>query len=108
MERKERLVVVDASIVVKWFVEEDYSRESRLLRDSYVNGLVDITAPSILPYKVLNTLKYSGAFGEDAGKSLDSGNCVELQVQTTCTHEDISYIDKESTERSVKQMANLL
>lgn len=31
MEREE--VVLDASVVVKWFVEEGYSREARLLRD---------------------------------------------------------------------------
>jgi len=58
-------VVVDASVVVKWFVEEEYSREARLLRDAYANGLVDLAAPSLLPYEVINALKYSGAFGED-------------------------------------------
>ena len=26
-------VVVDAPVIVKWFVEEEYSREARLLRD---------------------------------------------------------------------------
>jgi len=39
MER--RKVVTDASAVVKWFVEEEYSREARLLRDTYVDGLID-------------------------------------------------------------------
>ena len=63
MERKE--VVVDASVVVKWFVEEQYSREARLLRDAYAEGLINIAAPSLLPYEVLNALKYSGAFGEE-------------------------------------------
>ena len=37
-------VVVDASVVIKWFVEEEYSREARLLRDTYANGLVDLAA----------------------------------------------------------------
>ena len=36
-----------------------------MLRDSYREGLVDLVAPSLLPYEVLNALKYSGAFGED-------------------------------------------
>ena len=61
MERRE--VVVDASVVVKWFIEEEFSREARLLRDAYADGLVDIVTPSLLPYEVLNALKYSGAFG---------------------------------------------
>jgi predicted nucleic acid-binding protein len=38
LERK-KIVIVDAYVVVKWFVEEKYSRESRLQRDAYVNGL---------------------------------------------------------------------
>ena len=68
MERKE--VVVDASIVVKWFVEEEYSREARLLRKAYANNLINIVAPSLLPYEVLNALKYSGAFGEEELKEI--------------------------------------
>jgi len=68
MERKE--VIVDASVVVKWFVEEEYSREARLVRDAYANRLIDIAAPSLLPYEVLNALKYSGAFGEEELKEV--------------------------------------
>ncbi|RLF06125.1 MAG: PIN domain nuclease [Thermoprotei archaeon] len=63
-------IVIDASVVVKWFVEEEFSREARLMRDSYVNRLIDLAAPSLMPYEVLNALKYSGAFGEDELKDL--------------------------------------
>ena len=49
MERRQ--IVVDASVVVKWFVEEEYGREARLLRDAYVNGLIDLIAPSLPPMK---------------------------------------------------------
>ncbi|RLE95894.1 MAG: PIN domain nuclease [Thermoprotei archaeon] len=83
MERKE--IVVDASVVVKWFVEEEYSREARLLRDAYVDGLIDITAPSLLPYEVLNALKYSGAFGEEeleeVAKTLEDFQFTLLNLQ---------------------------
>ncbi len=68
MERS--TVVVDASVVVKWFVEEEYSKEARLLRKAYEDGVIDIAAPDILPYEVLNALKYSGAFGEDELKEV--------------------------------------
>jgi len=54
-----KTVVVDASVVVKWFVEEEYSREARMLRDAYIAGLLDLAAPSLLPYEVLNALRYS-------------------------------------------------
>ena len=65
-------VVVDASVVVKWFVEEEHSREARLLRDAYSSGVVDLSCPSLLPYEVLNALKYSGAFGEEELKEVAS------------------------------------
>ena len=68
MERKE--VVVDTSVVVKWFVEEEYSREARLLRNAYADNLINIAAPSLLPYETLNALKYSGAFGEEELKDI--------------------------------------
>jgi len=63
-------IVVDASVVVRWFVEERYSKEALIIRDSFIEGLVDIIAPSLLYFEVLNALKYSGAFGEDELKKV--------------------------------------
>ena len=63
-------IAVDASVVVKWFVEEKYSKEALIIRDSFTEGLVDIVAPSLLYFEVLNALKYSGAFGEDELKKV--------------------------------------
>jgi len=56
-------VVVDASVVVKWFVEEEWSREARMLKDDYAAGEVDLIAPALMPFEVLNALRYSSAFG---------------------------------------------
>ena len=66
------LVVIDASVVVKWFVEEEYSREARLIRSAYADGLIDLAAPSIMPFEVLNALKYSAHFGEEELKRVAS------------------------------------
>ena len=63
-------IAVDASVVVKWFVEEKYSKEALIIRDSFIEGLVDIVVPSLLYFEVLNALKYSGAFGEDELKKI--------------------------------------
>ncbi len=68
MERKS--IIVDASVVVKWFVIEKYSEEARRLKEAYASGLVDLAAPSLLPYEVINALKYSGAFGEEELKGI--------------------------------------
>ena len=62
MEREE-VVVADASVVVKWFVEEDYTDEALRLRDDYVERAVEIASPDLLPYEVLNALRYNPSFG---------------------------------------------
>jgi len=61
----EEVVVADASVVVKWFVEEEHSDDALRLRDDYVDRLVDIASPDLMPYEVLNALRYSPSFGGD-------------------------------------------
>ena len=38
-------VVIDASIVVKWFLEEEYSDKALKLRNDYVRGIISLAAP---------------------------------------------------------------
>lgn len=58
-------VVVDASVVAKWFMEEVYSDKAVLLRDKYVAREILLTSPSIMPYAVLNALRYSGLYSKE-------------------------------------------
>jgi len=37
--------VADASIVAKWFLEEEFSSDARRLRDDYASDLVELDAP---------------------------------------------------------------
>ncbi len=55
-------LVVDASIVVKWFIQEKFSDLALTIRDSFVEGQLRLLSPSLLPYEVLNALKYSKLF----------------------------------------------
>jgi predicted nucleic acid-binding protein len=48
------LAVIDASVVIKWFANEEYSKEALLLKEAYVKGLEDLSAPCILPFEILN------------------------------------------------------
>jgi predicted nucleic acid-binding protein len=59
------IVVVDASIVVKWFVEEENSDKAIRIRDKYVEGEVRLIAPEIIKFEVLNALYYKKLFSED-------------------------------------------
>jgi predicted nucleic acid-binding protein len=60
----EALVVVDASVVVKWFVEEEHTNAALQLRNDYVDRTVDIASPDLLPYEVLNVLRCNPSLGE--------------------------------------------
>jgi predicted nucleic acid-binding protein len=57
-------IVADASIIAKWFLEEEFSDKARQLRDSFVTRKIDISVPSLLFYETLNTLWHSGLFSE--------------------------------------------
>ena len=63
-------VVVDASIVVKWFVEEEDSDKALKLRDRYVDGELRIAAPELLIFEVLNALHYKKLFSENELKEI--------------------------------------
>jgi predicted nucleic acid-binding protein len=58
-------LVVDASVVAKWYIPEQDHELARDLRDDYVNGTHDLSAPALLPFEVINALKYSGQYDQD-------------------------------------------
>ena len=60
-----KVVVVDASVIAKWFVEEEYSAEALKVREDYINRLIDIAVPELLPFEVLNALRFNPEFGEN-------------------------------------------
>ena len=65
-------VVVDASVVVKWLVSEDYSREASKLRDDHLEGRVEANAPDLL------LLETASAFRKYAARGLISeGDALE-------------------------------
>ncbi|MBD3229696.1 MAG: PIN domain-containing protein [Candidatus Lokiarchaeota archaeon] len=71
-----RKIIVDANVIVKWFIEEIYSDKARILRDKFIDGEIELLAPSLLYFEVLNALKYSQIFNKNdlnnAGVSLEN------------------------------------
>jgi predicted nucleic acid-binding protein len=69
-------VVVDTSVVVKWYMPEQHHEPARTLRDEFLNGTHDLCAPALMPFEALNALAYSGHYdGErlrEAANSLDN------------------------------------
>lgn len=50
--------MIDASVAVKWFVNEKDSVIARKIKDSYVAGKIEIVAPNLIYYEVLNALRF--------------------------------------------------
>ncbi len=102
-------VVADASVVVKWFVDEIYSENARKLREEYINGSIELASPELMPYEVLNALRYTKLFSKDElkliARSLSlygfklyslrgklSERIAEIAVEKEITVYDASYI----------------
>ena len=55
-------IVVDTSVIVKWYIPEQHHEQARALRDAYLDGKFDLVAPALMPFEAANALKYSGHY----------------------------------------------
>lgn len=56
--------VIDASVVLKWYLaDEQYSEKALGLLEKYVSDRLDILAPSLLDYEVINGLVIASRSG---------------------------------------------
>jgi predicted nucleic acid-binding protein len=64
-----RRIVIDASVALKWYLaDEEHSQKALSLLDKYISNELDILAPSLLEYEVINGLviaKKRGRIQED-------------------------------------------
>jgi len=66
-------LVVDASVVVKWYIPEQHHEQARGLRDAYLDGTFDLFAPALMPFEAINALRHSGHYeGERLEEALKS------------------------------------
>lgn len=100
-------IVVDASVVAKWYIPEQSHEAARALRNDYLEGAHDLSAPALLPFEVVNALRYSGHYdGErlvEASRTLpkygielvphhEAGTVATLANEQDITMYDASYV----------------
>ena len=56
------MFVLDASVVLQWFVDEPYSDKAQALRSRYVRGEIQLAVPDLLLHEVANALRYKPSF----------------------------------------------
>lgn len=59
------MYVVDASLVIKWFSEEEYTDEAIELRNKFFKGTCELAAPDLILYEVSNALRFNPNFNEE-------------------------------------------
>ncbi len=64
VERPKKVAVIDASVAVKWFVEEEFTKQALSIIEDYERRYVDIRSTQLLPFEVLNALRYNPELGE--------------------------------------------
>ncbi|MHA2405034.1 MAG: type II toxin-antitoxin system VapC family toxin [Candidatus Kariarchaeaceae archaeon] len=64
--------VLDASVIIKWYVNEVHSADALRIRDSFVQGIINLNVPDLAFYEVLSGLRYSHLFSTDELISISS------------------------------------
>ena len=59
-------IVLDASVVAKWFIEEENTEKAIEIRDKFVRGEIEVLVPSLLIYEIGNVfLKHPAKNSKD-------------------------------------------
>lgn len=59
------MYVVDASVAIKWFSEEENTDKAIEIRNKFFKGICEIAAPDLILYEVSNALRFNPNFNED-------------------------------------------
>lgn len=65
MERATKGIVVDASVAAKWFIPEEDSGKASMILKEYANGKIELYAPDLLVYEVINVMRYRPDIRDD-------------------------------------------
>jgi len=85
-------IVVDSSVVVKWFSDEEKTSEALALRDSHVEGQLSLLTTPLLTCEVANALRYK--------PDQDPERYDNAMVQLSRLHLDENPIDLQLLSRS--------
>ena len=73
--------VVDASVIVKWFVPEKDSEKAIRLLEKYSAGKLELITPTLAIYETLNALRFHPHYKLSSNELLDAlKTLVELQI----------------------------
>ncbi len=83
-----REIVLDSSVVVKWFSTETKSVEALKFLDSYIQGSIELTIPEVLFCEVGNALRYKPDYDTQKWK-IALAQLFNLRMKVTHLTEDL-------------------
>jgi len=103
------MFVLDASVVLKWFLNEEESEIALKFREDYLAGICSLAFPDLILYEVPNALKYQKPFSLNSsimavGALIDLGvdiivptktliqRALEVAYKKNITYYDAAYI----------------
>ncbi|MBS3098725.1 type II toxin-antitoxin system VapC family toxin [Candidatus Pacearchaeota archaeon] len=85
METKE--IILDASVVIKWFTEEVDHEKAKQIRDDFINQKLSIILPDLALYEIANALRYNPKFTkEDVDNAINSILDMDLTITVPTTN----------------------
>ncbi|OLS25476.1 MAG: Ribonuclease VapC3 [Candidatus Heimdallarchaeota archaeon LC_3] len=74
-------IVLDASVILKWFLQEDYSDLAEKLKDEFLIGTIDVLIPELAFYEITNVLRYKPNYSiQDLEESISALTKMQLNA----------------------------
>lgn len=82
------MIVLDASVIIKWFTREEDRENALNYREEFVKGNLDIVVPDLILYEISNALKHNRAFDRnDVSNAINS--LFEMDIEIMVPTRDI-------------------
>lgn len=81
-------LVLDSSVIVKWFKQEEDSDKALKIREAYFNGDVSVAVPDLVFYEISNVMNYDKSFSAgDISESM--GALKDMDFEVVAPHTDL-------------------
>lgn len=82
------LLVLDTSVVLKWYKEEIYTEIAIKIKDEFIEGVHEIAVPDLVLYELTNAMRYDNNFTSEIIKESLS-KFIDLEVDILIPTEEI-------------------
>jgi len=75
------IIVLDSSVLIKWFKQEEGTEKALQLREAYINEKIEVAIPDLVFYELSNVLRYEESINkQQVQKAVQSLREMEFQV----------------------------